>query len=294
MKKAAGLVLVLLIFCACINAYAQAKNDIIVLSNGERKEGKVIGITASNIKFRYPGEEFDYDFSKSEVVKIEFGSGRIETFGGSTEQVDVTSSEPTKKSATHAGSPDSHNKLAVLPFEFITNDGGMDPASMSKLVQNNTANLAKDEYRTLLLQDPLTTNAILGKNNITHENISTFTPIEIANILEVEFLIVGTLSITNKGASTYIGSGSTYKEKESNSYNNNKTNTNTKGSGFTSTSATTTINYDTTVDFRMFNDRGDNLYSQSRHVFGTTMDSYKGGVEYMIKRTPFGSKYGKN
>lgn len=294
MKKAAGLVLVLLIFCSSINAYAQAKNDIIVLANGERKEGKVTGITASNIKFRYPGEEFDYDFSKSEILRIEFGSGRVETFGGSTEQGSVASAEPSKKSATPAGSPATHNKLAVLPFEFVTNDGGMDPESMSKLVQKNTANLARDEYRTLSLQDPLTTNAILGKNNITHENISSFTPEEIAQILEVEFLIFGTLSITNKGASTYIGSGTTYKEKESNSYDNNKSNTNTKGSGFTSTNATTTINYDTTVDFRMFNDRGDNLYSQSRHVFGTTMDSYKGGVEYMIRRTPFGSKYGKN
>ncbi|WP_139352646.1 hypothetical protein [Algoriphagus sp. A40] len=270
--------------------FSQAKNDIVVLANGERKEGKVTGITDSQVKFRYVGEEFDYEFSKSDVAKIEFGSGRVETFG--TSAAGGTSSI-SPKSATPAGSPDTHNKVAVLPFEFVSNDGGMDPEAMSKMVQNNTANLVRDEYRTLTLQDPLTTNAILGKNNINHSNISSNTPDELAKILGVEFVIFGTLSITNKGASTYGGTGTTYKEKETDTYNNNKNTSSTKGSGYTSTSSTTTINYDTMVDFRMFNDRGDNLYSESRHVFGTTIDSYKGGMEYMIRRTPFGSKYGK-
>jgi hypothetical protein len=47
------------------------------------------------------------------------------------------------------------------------------------------------------------------------------------------------------------------------------------------------------VDFRMFNDRGENLYSESRHAFGTGIDAYQRSIEYMVKRTPFGSKYGK-
>jgi len=116
----------------------------------------------------------------------------------------------------------------------------------------------------------------------------------LAGILGVEYVIYGTVNITNKGASTYGSAGTTYKEKENNTYNSNKSSTNTKGSAFSSSNSTTTINYDTTVDFRMFNDRGDNLYSQSRHVFGTLVDAYKDGISYMVKRTPFGSKYGKN
>ncbi|GAB3218673.1 hypothetical protein J0A67_03265 [Algoriphagus aestuariicola] len=109
----------------------------------------------------------------------------------------------------------------------------------------------------------------------------------------MEYVIFGTVNITNKGTSTFGSAGTTYKEKETNTYSGNKSEDRTKGSGYTTSSSSTTIEYDTSVDFRMFNDRGDNLYSESRHVFGTSMDSYKGGIEYMVKRTPFGSKYGK-
>lgn len=289
MYKRFVLVIMFLLCSQNIQLLAQTKNDVVILLNGERKEGKITGITSSQVKFRYAGEEFDYEFEKAEVAKIEFASGRVETF--------ATPSEiPSAKSGRNpylAGGPDTHNLVAVLPFEFFSNDPGMAEESMSKLVQNTTANIVRDEYRTLTLQDPLTTNANLAKSNVTRSNISSFTPDEIATMLGVEFIVFGTLSITNKGTSTIGSAGTTYKEKETSSYSNDNSSSNTKGGVFTSSSSSTTIEYDTTVDFRMFNDRGDNLYSQSRHVFGTSVDSYKGGIEYMVRRTPFGSKYGK-
>jgi TolB-like protein len=270
---------------------AQTKNDVVVLVSGDRKEGKVTGISESHVKFRYPGEEFDYEFAKGEVSQIEFASGRVEKFGQASTP---SGGSPAAQKAVPESSPDRHNKIAVLPFEFISNDPGMSPESMRTLTQSTTSNLVRDEYRTLTLQDPMTTNAILGKNNINHQNMANYTPDELAGILGVEYVIYGTVNITNKGASTYGSAGTTYKEKENNTYNSNSSSTNTKGSAFSSSNSTTTINYDTTVDFRMFNDRGDNLYSQSRHVFGTLVDAYKDGISYMVKRTPFGSKYGKN
>lgn len=269
--------------------FAQTNNDVITLSNGERKEGKITGITSTQVKFRYAGEEFDYEFEKAEVAKIEFASGRVETFGTSSEVEMVRPS----RNPNPGGGPDTHNVIAVLPFEFISNDPGMASESMSKLVQNTTANIVRDEYRTLTLQDPVTTNALLVKNNVSQSNITSFTPDEIANVLGVEFIVFGTLSITNKGTSTFGSSGTSFKEKGTNSYSNDKSSSSSKGGIFSTSSSSTTIEYDTTVDFRLFNNRGDNLYSQSRHVFGTSVDSYKGGIEYMVRRTPFGSKYGK-
>ncbi len=217
MKKALILSLLLLIFSQNAQLLAQAKSDVIVLVNGERKDGKVTGITSSQIKFRYINEEFDYEFDKSEVAKIEFASGRVETFGGSPESQSSTQS----RNPNPTGGPDTHNKIAVLPFEFVSNDPGMTSESMSKLVQNTTANIVRDEYRALMLQDPLTTNAILAKNNISQTNITSLTPNEIANLLGVEFIVFGTLSITNKGTSTFGSAGTSYKEKETNSYSDN-------------------------------------------------------------------------
>jgi TolB-like protein len=294
MKHLLRLVIILFFLGPSGKLEAQTKNDVIVLVSGEKKEGKVTGINESHVKFRYPGEEFDYEFAKGEIAQIEFASGRVEKFGQVSAPAGGSPASPAVQKASPASSPDRHNKIAVLPFDFISNDPGISPESMRTLTQSTTANFVRDEYRTLTLQDPMTTNAILGKNNINHQNVASFTPDELVAILGVEYVIYGTVNVTNKGASTYGSAGTTYKEKDNNSYENNKSSSNTKGSAYTASNSTTTINYDTTVDFRMFNDRGDNLYSQSRHVFGTTVDAYKGGIEYMVKRTPFGSKYGKN
>lgn len=291
MKQRFSFCLFVILICSWHLVHAQVKSDVLILLNGERKEVKVTGVNDTHIKFRYPGEEFDNEISKTELSQVEFASGRVEKFGNTA----PVGSAGTKAVGTdnHGSSPDRHNKIAVLPFEFVSNDPGMSPESMSKVVQNATSNIVKGEYRTLTLQDPMTTNAILAKNNIDHGNIAGYTPDELGEILGVEYVIFGTVNITNKGTSTFGSAGTTYKEKETSTYSGNKSEDRTKGSGFTTSSSSTTIEYDTSVDFRMFNDRGDNLYSESRHVFGTTADAYKGGIEYMIKRTPFGSKYGK-
>lgn len=262
--------------------------DKITLTSGEVKEGKVTGISETIVKLRYPGEDFDYELDKKNVAKIQFASGRVENFATNT-SAGGSDEEPNLPK----GGPDSHNKIAVLPFTFITNEPGVSPESMGNLTQNSTANFVKKEYGELTLQDPMVTNSILGKNKVNRENIANFSPSEIAQMLGVEFLIYGTVNIINKGSSTFNSAVGTYKEKESNNYQNNSDNRKTTGVAVSTGSSTTEVNFDTTVDFRLFNDRGDNLYSESRHAFGTSIDAYKASIEYMARRTPFGSKYGK-
>jgi hypothetical protein len=262
--------------------------DKITLTSGEIKEGKVTGISETIVKLRYPGEDFDYELDKRNVAKIQFASGRVDNFATNTSAGSNNQGADLPK-----GGPDSHNKIAVLPFTFITNEPGMSTESMGNLTQNSTANFVKKEYGELTLQDPMVTNSIFGKNNVNRENIASFSPSEIAQMLGVEFLIYGTVNIINKGSSTYNSAVGTYKEKESKNYQSNSDNRKTTGVAVSTGSSTTTVNYDTTVDFRLFNDRGDNLYSESRHAFGTSIDAYKGSIEYMARRTPFGSKYGK-
>ena len=280
----------LMVVCFALEVQAQAKSDVLVFLNGERKEVKVTGVDDTHIKFRYPGEDFDNQVSKMELTQVEFASGRVEKFGAPSIGAGST---VAGDQSNHGSSPDRHNKIAVLPFSFISNDPGMSPQSMSTLVQSTTSNFVKSEYGTLTVQDPMTTNALLAKAGVTADNIAAHTPDELGALLGVEYVMYGTVNITNKGTSTYGVAGSSYKEKETKTSSDNKTDDRTKGSGVTSTSSTTTIEYDTSVDLRMFNDRGDNLYSSSRHVFGTAADAYKSGIEYMVKRTPFGSKYGK-
>lgn len=164
---------------------------------------------------------------------------------------------------------------------------------LRKFTQNQAANSVRQEYGSLTLQDPLTTNALLGKANVTPDNMDSFTPAELAELLGVEFIIFGSVKVTNQGASTFSSGNTTYTENSAKKNASGSSSNKNKGNVFSSTSSSTTINYDTMVDLRMFNDRGDNLYSNSRHSIGTGTDAYKGSVDYMIRRTPFGSKYGK-
>lgn len=267
---------------------AQEKVDVVFLKTGEKKEGKVTGITDTIVKFRYAGEDFDYEIKKSDLVKVQLASGRVETFGNETETASKVSTTPAP-----AMNAEVHNTIAILPFQFISNDQSMDPQAMSNLAQNTTANSVKEQYGQLTLQDPITTNALLAKSNIDHTNITSMTPAEIANLLGVEYVVYGTVNLTNKGATTYGSSGTNYNEREKNNSSRSNSDTRTKGSVYTSSSSSTTIEYDTSVDFRLFNNKGTNMYSDSRHVFGTDANAYTAGIDYMIKRTPFGSKYGK-
>lgn len=267
---------------------AQEKVDVVFLKNGEKKEGKVTGITNAVVKFRYTGEDFDYELQKSDLIKIQLASGRVESFGNEAETAAKVSTTPAP-----AMNSDVHNTIAVLPFQFISNDQSMDPLAMSNLAQNTTANSVKEQYGQLTLQDPITTNALLAKSNIDLTNITTMTPSEIAALLGVEFVIYGTVNLTNKGATTYGSTGTNYSEREKYNANGNNSDTRTKGTIFSSSSSSTTIEYDTSVDFRLFKNNGSNIYSDSRHVFGTEANAYTAGIDYMIKRTPFGSKYGK-
>lgn len=284
--KKISLLMIIILMAMGTKSFAQ---DKITLLNGEVKSGKITGITDEVIKLRYPGEDFDYEIGKIKIAKIEFASGRVEIINSQS----GTGFQEPKKQPASAGNTDSQNKIAVLPFEFVTNDPGMTVESMRTLTQNNTANIVKKEYGLLTLQDPITTNAILAKNNISHNNISGFAPEELAHLLGVEFVIFGMVNIVNNGSTTQGSSVASYKEKEKNNSQGNSDNKNSAGTAVVSTSSSTKIDFDTTVDFRLFNDRGENLYSESRHAFGSSIDSYRGSIQYMVRRTPFGSKYGK-
>ena len=63
--------LMLLLFSGMVTkGFAQSKTDAIIMLNGERKEGKVIGIGANTIKFKYTGEDLEYELQKRTSVKF--------------------------------------------------------------------------------------------------------------------------------------------------------------------------------------------------------------------------------
>lgn len=111
-----------------------------------------------------------------------------------------------------------------------------------------------------------------------------------ALILGMEYVVYGTADVENKGTIT-TGSGvTTYKDKESNKYENNKNNSKASGTAISSGSSVTRINCDEHISLTIYNDQGNNIYSDKRSPFGSDLDAYNASLKYMVKRTPFGSK----
>ncbi len=117
-----------------------------------------------------------------------------------------------------------HNKVAILPFKTSIT---MRPKDMKSMTNEQISKMEEDEGYSIQsamhswflkremkgklkvsFLDPLTTNAKLRKMGVTFENIQDYTPDELADMLEVDAIIMGSFE-TNKpmseGASVALG-----------------------------------------------------------------------------------------
>jgi hypothetical protein len=265
--------MLLLCLVFTINANAQDKTvDSVYMLSGDIKEGKVTAVNNNTIKFVYKGETLEYELKKQEIAKIVFASGRTEVYNSFQDIPPVKAVSPTERKG----------KLAVLPFGFVTNDTAIPSDGMSHTLQQSCVDALKHDNARIAVQDPMQTNALLAKNNIDAKNAVLLDPKDLAGMLGVEFVVYGTTNIVNKGSSTYGSGSSTYSDK--------KDKGKSSGTEYSSNNSTTIINYETTVDIKIYNDQGNNTFNNSRQAFGTQIDSYVETIKYIMKRTPFGSK----
>jgi hypothetical protein len=271
----------IVLFCNVMIVSAQDKLDTVIMLNGEKREGKVVSVKDDAIKFVYKGEALEYEFKKSGINVIVFASGRTEVINKGV-NTEVTSSP--------VASTDRRGKIAILPFEFISNDPTLNVSAMAEQLQADSYLSIKENTNGLELQDPITTNSLLAKNKISSANLKSISPKEMAVLLGVENVVYGIANVTNKGTSSYGSGVTSYNDKETQNKEGRKETTKSSGSAYNSNSATTMINYETKINLNIFNDKGTNLYSESRNSFGTGFDAYHATINYLIKRCPFGSK----
>lgn len=255
----------------------QSQNDIILKINGDEMKGKVTKINKDDLEFIYQNETVEYTVEKSDIVKITFASGRVEFF------------DKTEKNA-NVKLEDHHNKVAILPFGYIK-DQERSNTEMQKKIQSETYSIFKRKAVSLSFQDPNTTNALLSKAGISNNNIDGFTMGEISNILGVEYLIQGLVSIEKSSVTSYSNTTSTSKKNKEphvdkkghiigDIWNTNKRNTNS------STFGSTTQNYATNITMNIYTDKGDNIFTKDHQSFWQTQDAYKITLTFLAKRTP--------
>lgn len=290
MKKTA-LFILFSIFSFLGVVHAQQKPDIILKINGDENVGKVLEIDDSSVKFTFQGETLVYTIKKQDIIKITYGSGRIEFINKPKlpSESTSTSNNTTKTENTvynNEGLASHHNKVAILPFKYLIDkmDAGEE---MTYKVQEEAFSFLSKHIGNLELQPPTTTNALLIKAGVSNSNIRGFTTGELCNILGVEYILQGTITQNKTTASNIQTTNGSYKN---NSDNNNKGNIGSifgsSGRANSSTFSTSTQNYKTSVTMNVFNDKGENTFSQNHDSFWSSGDAYKITLQYLLKRTP--------
>ncbi|WP_339700813.1 hypothetical protein [uncultured Marixanthomonas sp.] len=256
-----------------------AQSDIILKTNGEEMVGTVNAVENDDFKFIYKNETVQYTVPKKDVAKITFSSGRIQF---------VNNAQDIKK--TVSNTENRHNKVAVLPFAYIKNQEGGSSA-MTEKIQRETFSIFKGKALTLKYQDVNTTNTLLAKAGVKNDNVNSFTMGELCNILSVEYLIQGTVSVEKTGTSTY--SSTTANSKQKGKVGTDKIGNIwgvAKSNASASTYGKSTDDYATTINMNIYNDHGDNIFSQDHDSFWQTEDAYKVTLNYLAKRSPLFKK----
>lgn len=276
-----------LVFVILVNfslfSQSPESNDVVLKTNGEEMVGKVKTISDDTISFVYQNETVEYSVKTSELVKITFSSGRIQFFN-------KFDGSPKPK----ASLADHHNKVAVLPFGFIKDQ--MDGSEgMSNKIQQETFKLYSSHNGGLNFQEPKTTNALLIKSGVQNNNIKGFTMGEICNLLGVEYVIQGVVTVS-KTNQTNVGSVSTTTKNTAKPYvtSDGQIIGDIYGNGkskSTSFGVSTSIqNYETSMSINIYNDKGNSIFNQDHTSFWNTLDAYKITLKYLAKRSPLYKK----
>lgn len=272
-----------LLFSIILIGQNQEVNDVILKTNGEEMIGKVQSFSDGYVNFIYQNESVVYGVNEKDIVKITFSSGRIQFFN----KFDGS----PKPDATLA---DHHNKVAVLPFGFIKDqqDGSK---GMSDKIQQETYNLYSKHNGGLEYQNPRDTNALLIKAGVQNNNIQGFTMGEICNILGVEYVIQGVVTVA-KTNQTNVGSSTTTTKNKGNAYVDSSGHIvgdifgNGKSKSTSFGVSTNIQNYATSMNINIYNDKGNSIFNQDHTSFWNTQDAYKITLKYLAKRSPLYKK----
>lgn len=255
------------------------KLDKIIKRDYQIIECTISKMSDSTVEYSLPGETLTISIDVSKIARIDFASGRSQTFDTSSNNTPQTSNQSISAQEIKP------NTIAVLPVPYVNSDSQEASEDMAKFAQNDLYNKLLDKSSNifpLTVQDLRTTNSLLHKAGIDYKNIDE-TPIEdLEKILGVDNIVAAKVSYTIGTTST----ATTYNSGNAKVSDNNKKVT-------TNDISTTTANnqsyYYYTVYFDMYKNK-DKIYSQTRKPFLAVKDSWMESVSYLLKRSPIYSK----
>lgn len=278
--KIKNVLAVIITLFVSISIFAQGtkKLDKIIKRDYQIIECTVSKISDKTVEYSLPGETLLIVLDVSQIAKIDFASGRSQTFDVSAS---ASASQNTSNSTAVEAATMKPNTIAVLPVPYVNSDSQEASDDMAKFAQNDLYNKLLDKASNifpLTVQDLRTTNSLLHKAGIDHKNIDE-TPIEdLEKILGVDNIVAAKVSYTIGTATTT----STYNSGNAKvSDNNKKLSTN----DYSTTTANNQSYYYYTVYFDMYKNTS-KIYSQTRKPFLAVKDSWMESIGYLLKRSP--------
>jgi len=277
MKSKKPLLIILMLF-AVVFSFAQGgkKLDKIIKRDYQIIECTISKMSDKTVEYSLPGETLVISLDISQIARIDFASGRSQTF-----DVSSVNSSPSSGSSTITASEIKPNTIAVLPVPYVNSDTQESSGDMAKFAQNDLYNKLLDKSSNifpLTVQDLRTTNSLLHKAGIDHNNIDE-TPIEdLEKILGVDNIVAAKVSYTINSGTT----ATTYNSGNAKVSDNNKK---IKTNDISTTTANTQVYYYYTVYFDMYRNTT-KIYSQTRKPLLAVKDSWMDSVTYLLKRSP--------
>lgn len=277
-KKTFAVIITLLV---SIFSFAQGgkKLDKIIKRDYQIIEGTISKMSDKTVEYSLPGETVQISLDVSQIARIDFASGRSQTFDISP------ANNNTTNSASITPVEVKQNTIAVLPIPYVNSDNMEGSEDMSKFAQNDIYNKLIDKSANifpLTVQDLRTTNSLLHKAGIDHNNIDE-TPIEdLEKILGVDNIVAAKVSYTMNSGTT----ATTYNSGNAKVSDNNKK---IKTNDISTTTANTQVYYYYTVYFDMYKNTT-KIYSQTRKPLLAIKDSWMDSITYLLKRSPIYTK----
>ncbi|URC14962.1 hypothetical protein [Flavobacterium sp. B183] len=269
-------ILMLLISVTNFAQTSSKKLDKIIKRDYQIIECTIAKMSDKTVEYSLPGETLQISLDVSQIARIDFASGRSQTF-----DVSANTASSANSGQVIAVAEMKPNTIAVLPVPYV-NSGTLESSEeMAKFAQNDLYNKLLDKSSNifpLTVQDLRVTNSLLHKAGIDYKNIDE-TPIEdLQQILGVDNIIATKVSYTITEGSV----ASTYNSGNAKVSDNNKK---LKTNDISTTTSSTQTYYNYMVYFDMYKNRT-KIYSQTRKPFLNIKDSWMDSVSYLLKRSP--------
>lgn len=270
---------VLLLTLFSISTFAQAKKlDKIITKDYQIIECTISKMSDKMVDYSLPNETMTIEIDIAKIARIDFASGRSQTFGTAEPKTDSASNSTNNASGIQEGTF-KENTIAILPVPFVNSENMNNSEEMAKFAQNDIYNKLLDKSSNILpltVQDLRITNSLLRKAGIDYKNIDE-TPIEeLHKILGVDNIVAAKVSYTvteNQTTTAYTSQNA--------KVNNNKI----KGSEATVGNTNTQLLFAYHVYFDMYKNNS-KIYTQSRKPMLKVKDSWMDTVTYLLKRSP--------